>query len=298
MNERVESFLNVMVAERGASVHTVRAYRQDLKDLESFLKITYVSLEKAQTCHLESYMQSVARAGLSARTQSRRLSSTREFFRFLYSEGLREDNPADFLDAPKTAKLLPKYLNETEVNALLLCAEKKDLRVKTMLEILYASGMRVSELISLPLSAVLRENSFVMVTGKGGKQRLVPLNDPAKHAIEKWILVRENYLKRGQKSKWLFPSYARQGYLTRDAFFKVLKNLAVEIGINPNRVSPHVFRHSFASHLIAHDADLRSIQKMLGHSDIATTEIYTHVMPERLKKIIETKHPLAHLNKI
>lgn len=299
MNRLIDSFLSVIVAERGASARTVTSYGHDLEDLENFLKSHHQKLEKANNDVLTQYMQSVVRGGLSPRTQARRLSAIREFYRFLYSEGIRDDNPTDILDSPKIGKALPKYLTEEEVVSLLDAAEEKDFRLKTMLEIVYASGMRVSELVSLPVSAVLHDNSMIMVTGKGNKQRMVPLDEPARRAIDKWLILREKNLRRGQKSKWLFPSRsAKQGYVTRDAFFKALKNLAVSVGIDPHRVSPHVFRHSFASHLIAHNADLRSVQKMLGHADIATTEIYTHVMPERLKSLVETKHPLAHLNKI
>ncbi len=300
VNRFIDSFLSIIVAERGASPRTIAAYKHDLEDLESFLKANKRKMEKADRSILTLYMHSVVRGGLSPKTQARRLSAIREFFRFLYSEGIREDNPTDLLDAPKIGKSLPKYLTEEEVNSLLEEAQKKDLRLKTMLEILYASGMRVSELVSLPLSAVLHDNTMIMVTGKGYKQRMVPLNDPAKRAIDQWVSKgRENSLKRGQKSKWLFPSQtARQGYITRDAFFKSLKKLAISVGISPNRVSPHVFRHSFASHLIAHNADLRSVQKMLGHSDISTTEIYTHVLPDRLKNLVETNHPLSHVSKI
>lgn len=300
MNRLIDSFLSVIVAERGATLRTVAAYGHDLEDLDHFLTAHRRKLEKADCAVLTDYMHSVVRGGLSPRTQARRLSAMREFYRFLYSEGIRDDNPTDLLDSPKIGKALPKYLSEEEVTALLNAAQEKDVRLKTMLEILYASGMRVSELVSLPMSAVLHDSTMIMVTGKGNKQRMVPLNEPAKLAIEDWLNEhRDKTLRRGQKSKWLFPSQkARQGYMTRDAFFKSLKNLAVLVGIDPERVSPHVFRHSFASHLIAHDADLRSVQKMLGHSDIATTEIYTHVLPDRLKNLVETKHPLAHLNKI
>lgn len=298
MNRLIEAFLEVIVAERGASPRTVAAYRSDLEDLESFLIARSVKIEKAQEKDVSDYMSIVVKNGLSARTQSRRLSAIREFYRFLYSEDIRKDNPTELIDPPKIGKALPKYLNEAEIVALLQASEEKDFRLKVMLEILYASGMRVSELVSLPLSAVLHDNTMIMITGKGNKQRLVPLNDPARLAIDKWLIERERYMRKARSSKWLFPSSGKQGYLTRDAFFKALKKIALQAGINPSRVSPHVIRHSFASHLIAHDADLRSVQKMLGHADIATTEIYTHVMEERLKKLVETKHPLSHVRKI
>ena len=298
MNRWIENFLEVIVAERGASLRTVQAYQSDLEDFEAFLKSRKVVLEKAEDDDVADYMHLIVKNGLSAKTQSRRLSALREFFRFLYSENFRDDLPTDNVDSPKTGKALPKYLSEEEVLSLLQAAEKKDIRLKTMLEILYASGMRVSELVSLPLAAVLHNNTMIEIVGKGNKQRLVPLDDPARRAIEKWLIERERYLKRGRTSKWLFPSKSKQGYMTRDAFFKELKKIALQAGIDPSRVSPHVIRHSFASHLIAHDADLRSVQKMLGHADIATTEIYTHVLEDRLKKIVETKHPLSGMRKI
>lgn len=297
-DKRIEDFLDVIVAERGASPRTVAAYRSDLEDLKAYLLARSVKIERAGKKDLESYMQTVAKNGLSPRTQARRLSSMREFFRFLYSEEIRDDNPCLLLDAPKIGKALPKYLTEKEVNTLIDAATKKDLRLRALLEIVYASGMRVSELVGLPLTAVLYDGQMVMITGKGGKQRMVPLNDPARKVLDMWLVAREGYLKRGRSSKWLFPSKAACGHLTRDAFYKALKELALEQNIHPDKVSPHVFRHSFASHLIAHDADLRSVQKLLGHSDIATTEIYTHVMEDRLKKIICEKHPLSNIHKI
>lgn len=298
METLIESFLSVIVAERGASPRTVQAYEHDLKDLTAFLKTRGKNLDTAQSVDLEQYMHAVVADGLSPKTQARRASAMREFYRFMYTEGYREDNPTDVLDSPKTGKPLPKYLSEKEVADLLDAARDKNERLYTLLEVIYASGMRVSELVSLPLNAVLDDNHAIMVTGKGRKQRLVPLNEPAQRAIAHWLVMRESFLKRGQKSKWLFPTIARQGYLTRDGFFKELKKLALCVGIDPAHVSPHVFRHSFASHLIAHDADLRSVQKLLGHADIATTEIYTHILPDRVKKLVKSKHPLAHLKGI
>ncbi len=295
----IDDFLQVMVAEKGASPRTVEAYRHDLEDLSAFLSVHGTVLYRAQRADLQEYMHIIVKNGLSERTQARRLSSMHEFFRFLYSEAVREDNPTELLDSPKIGKALPKYLTEKEVAKLIDLAVKKDMRLGVLLEVAYASGMRVSELVGLPLTAVLHEGQMIMVTGKGGKQRMVPLNDIAFRRLDSWLMVyRESFLKRGRTSKWLFPSSSHTGHYTRDAFYKALKNLALECDIDPDRVSPHVLRHSFASHLIAHDADLRSVQKMLGHSDIATTEIYTHVMEDRLKKIISQKHPLSSIHKI
>lgn len=293
LNKWLESFVEMLVAERGASDKTVEAYLSDLTDLEGFLNCRHVLLQRAKAKDLEDYMHVVVKNGLTAKTQARRLSALREFYRFLYSEGIREDIPTEILDSPKLGKPLPKYLTEQEINDLIEAAKQKDLRLQVLLEVAYASGMRVSELVGLPVVAVIYDAETVMITGKGGKQRIVPLDEPARVLLKKWLVARENDLKRGRTSKWLFPSSSKTGHYTRNAFFKALKTLAAQIGIDPNRISPHVLRHSFASHLVAHDADLRSVQKMLGHSDIATTEIYTHLLPDRLKDVIFKKHPLS-----
>lgn len=286
------------MAERGASPRTISAYQADIDDLQVFLKGRRKTLEKATGDDLKDYMKIIVKNAFSPRTQARRLSAFREFYRYLCSEGIRQDNPTEWVDSPKIGKALPKYLSENEVNLLIKQAEEKNFRLKVLLEILYASGMRVSELVGLPTTAVLSEGDMIMITGKGSKQRMVPLNDPARLAIDRWLTEREVSLKGGRKSKWLFPSRSSTGHLTRDGFYKEIKELAVECGICPSKVSPHVFRHSFASHLIAHDADLRSVQKMLGHADIATTEIYTHVLEDKLKKVVQKKHPLSGLTKI
>ncbi len=290
----INSFLEMMTAERGSSQRTIEAYRNDLSDLFSFLKMRGIHPVKAKRSDLRAFVQTLSENGLSAKTQSRRLSAIHEFYRFLYSEDQIQKNPADYLQSPKIGKALPKYLSETEITQLIAVAERKNLRMKTLLEILYATGMRVSELVSLPLLSITADNKMVMVRGKGNKERIIPLNEPASKALEQWLIQREFFLKKGRTSKWLFPSAAKEGHLTRDGFFKALKEIASEAGIDPARVSPHVFRHSFASHLIAHDADLRSVQKMLGHADIATTEIYTHILEERLKKTVEKSHPLSY----
>jgi integrase/recombinase XerD len=196
--------------------------------------------------------------------------------------------------SPKLNKPLPKYLSEQEVVRLIETARSKSKRMYVLLEVLYATGIRVSELVELPVSAITQEGRTLTIVGKGNKERLVPLNEPAFRALEMWLSLRESMLRKGRVSKWLFPSMSHAGHLTRDGFFKNLKQVALRAGIEPDRVSPHVFRHSFASHLIAHDADLRSVQKLLGHADIATTEIYTHVLADRLKKVVEKSHPLAY----
>lgn len=299
MSKHLEAFLEVIVAERGASPRTVLAYRQDLEDFSSFLKNTSgKTMEKAGEKEIASYMEMIVKNALAPKTQARRLSALREFYRYLYSEGIRKDMPTEFIDSPKIGRSLPKYLTEKEVVNLIETAFQKEIRVGTLLELLYASGMRVSELVELPLVAVLKDSTMIEIVGKGGKQRLVPLNKKARDAVEKWLIEREFWIKPGRTSKWLFPSSGVTGHLTRDGFFKSLKKIALEAGIDPVKVSPHVFRHSFASHLVAHDADLRSVQKMLGHADISTTQIYTHVLEDRLKKVVSSNHPLSKVGKI
>ncbi len=291
----IDAFLDVMVAERGTSVRTIAAYGKDLTDLNGFLSARGIDIRKATRTDLEEYLHSIVKAGLSAKTQGRRLSALREFYRYLYSEDLIKKNPADYLQSPKIGQSLPKYLTEDEVKRLIDKADENDVRMKTMLEVLYASGMRVSELVGLTVLAVTKDNKTITITGKGNKERIVPLNEPAAVALEDWIsLHRDNSLNKGRESKWLFPSSGKEGHLTRDGFFKALKKIALAANIDSERVSPHVLRHSFASHLVAHDADLRSVQKMLGHADIATTQIYTHILQDRLKKTVENSHPLAY----
>lgn len=291
----IDSFLEMIVAERGASPRTVVSYRRDLNDLSAYLrKNQKITLVRAKHDHLKNYLRQLAAQNLTVKTQARRLSAIREFYRFLFSENIVVSNPSDYLLSPKLNKPLPKYLTEEEVVRLLETARRENKRMYTMLEVLYATGMRVSELVELPVLALTRDYRTLTVIGKGNKERLVPLNEPAARALSDWLTEREKDLPPGRVSKWLFPSASRTGHLTRDGFFKHLKQVALLAGIPPERVSPHVFRHSFASHLIAHDADLRSVQKLLGHADIATTEIYTHVLADRLKKVVEKSHPLAY----
>lgn len=291
---QIESFLEMMVAERGASPRTVDSYERDLTDLNLYLSNRKISLVKAGRTDLQDYMRTLATQKLSPKTAARRLAAIHEFYRFLYSEDIIKKNPADYLQAPKIGKSLPKYLTEQEIGALIQTAAQKSTRMHTLLEILYASGMRVSELVGLGVQAVTKSNQTISIIGKGNKERIVPLNEAARKALNNWLIERETTLKRGRYSKWLFPSTGASGHLTRDGFFKALKEIALEAGIDPAKVSPHVFRHSFASHLIAHDADLRTVQQMLGHADIATTEIYTHILQDRLKKTVEKSHPLAY----
>lgn len=287
----------MLAAERGAAANTLDAYRRDLEDFSSFLARRGTAADAADAQGMRDYLGSLKKAGMSARTQARRLSCLRQFHRFLFAEGVRADDPTATIDSPRLGRPLPKYLSEAEVDALLAAARAKEgadgLRAVALLELLYATGMRVSELVGLPLAAVARDRPVVIVKGKGGKERMIPVGAPARDALAAWRAVREHFLPGGKPSRWLFPSASAEGHLTRSGFTKMLDELAVAAGIPPSRVSPHVLRHSFASHLLAHGADLRSVQQMLGHADIATTQIYTHVLDERLQGLVRQHHPLA-----
>ncbi len=297
LSREAESFIEMLRAERGASRNTELAYGADLKDLEAFLSRRKQSPATADATALRAYLKSLDYVGMTPRTVARRLSVMRQFFRFLLAERMREDDPASTLDSPKLGRPLPKVLSRDEVDRLIDAARAKDEtdggRMATLLEILYAAGLRVSELVALPLSAVERDPSMLMVRGKGDKERLVPLSDPARVAIAAWLHMRGAALGEGETSRFLFPSRGRTGHLTRQRFAQLLKEAALGAGIDPARVSPHVLRHAFASHLLEGGADLRSVQMMLGHADIATTQIYTHVLDEKLRSLVQDKHPLA-----
>lgn len=286
----------MMLAERNASANTRAAYARDLADAAAFMQTRKRDLAEASEDDVRAYISSLR--DFSAKTQARRLSSLRQFFRFLCSEGQRKEDPTRNVDAPKLGQSLPKYLSEEEVDALLKIVSKmKGLdgaRLKAMLELLYATGLRVSELVSLPLGAVLFDRAMVRVRGKGGKERFVPLGEPAIVALKDWLSERRNMLGQKRSSSFLFPSFGgSSGHITRQRFFQMLKALGAQAGIAPKRLSPHVLRHAFATHLIEHGADLRSVQSMLGHADIATTQIYTHVASSRLAKTVEEHHPLS-----
>ena len=286
-----EAFFEMMVAERGAAANTVSAYQRDLDDLAMFLARRGQNTSGASIEDLRAYLAALQRKGASARTAARRLSALRQFYQFLYSEGERGDDPTATLEAPRASRSLPKVLSEAETDALLEAARggqtAQDMRTLALIELLYATGLRVSELISLPHRALRDDTPFIIVRGKGGRERLVPVGEQAARAARAWIAVQDG------PSPWLFPSHGASGHLTRQAVGKILKQLALDAGIEPARVSPHVLRHAFASHLLAHGADLRSVQKMLGHADISTTQIYTHVLEERLKAAVLEHHPLA-----
>lgn len=295
--EAIESFLEMMAAERGAAANTLDAYRRDLEDLAGFLAARGAQLETADTAALRAYLARLARAGMAPRTTARRLSSLRQFYRFQYADGRRADDPSAALDAPRLGRPLPKHLSEEEVERLLAAARRREgpegTRIACLLELLYATGLRVSELVGLPLAAVARDQPTIVVRGKGGKERMIPLSDPAREALDAYKAVRSCFFREDRPSRWLFPSRSAGGHLTRERFAQLLKELAAEEGIDPARLSPHVLRHSFASHLLAHGADLRSLQQMLGHADIATTQIYTHVLEDRLQRLVASSHPLA-----
>ncbi|MBT3358836.1 MAG: site-specific tyrosine recombinase XerD [Rhodospirillales bacterium] len=300
-SRQVEVFLEMLVAERGASPNTLDSYHRDLVDFGAFMRGRRRAPEDAQATDLRKYLVRLADAGMSPRTSARRLSALRQFFRFLYASGDRPDDPSAHIDSPRLGRPLPKFLNETEVGDLLDEARSRDdaegLRRTALLEVLYATGLRVSELVGLPLSALSRDGRILIVRGKGGKERMVPLSDPAVEALEAYRQVRDEFLPKKKNApaaaRRLFPSRSREGHLTRVRFAQILKELAFSAGLDPKRVSPHVLRHSFASHLLAHGADLRSLQQMLGHADIATTQIYTHVLDERMKALVSDAHPLA-----
>ncbi|PWE16811.1 recombinase XerD [Marinicauda salina] len=305
MSERtVALFLDMMAAERGASPHTLDAYRRDLADIAGRLAADGVALESAREPDLEAVLSGMAADGLSAATAARRLSAARRYYRFLLREGMRADDPAAGLTGPKKQRPLPKVLSEAEVEALFDAAETLEgdagVRARALLELLYAGGLRVSELVALPLAALARAERCIVVTGKGGRERLVPLTDSALDAVAAYKAVRARHLpgegspRRRKAERYLFPSAtARRGHLTRERFAQILSELAVAAGLDPARVSPHVLRHAFATHLLANGADLRSVQTLLGHADVSTTEIYTHVLEARLKALVHDAHPLA-----
>lgn len=282
----------MLAAERGAARNTLAAYEADLNDFAAFTARSGAAVGAADPDILQSYMAGLQRAGLSARTAARRLSALRQFHRFLLREGIRADDPTELLDAPRLPQPLPKYLTEQEVDALLETASARPGRTgataRAALEILYATGLRVSELLGLPRNALTGDAQFLLVRGKGGRERMVPLSDAAKETAAAMRAL------QAAESRWLFPGRDPRRPLTRQAFFALVKQVALAAGIDPARVSPHVLRHSFASHLLARGADLRSLQLLLGHADIATTQIYTHVLSERLRKLVEAHHPLAH----
>ncbi len=294
----IGAFLEMMSAERGAAKNTLEAYRRDLTDYADFLDTRGASPLKADRDLVRAYLERLDAEGLAASSAARRLSALRQFHKFLCSEDLRGDDPTRIVAAPKPRRGLPKVLSIADVDLLLARAEteageeaadgKKSAaqRLYVLLELLYATGMRVSELVGLPRAAVIRDASYLTITGKGGRERIVPLNDRGRDAVMAW-------LGRIEKQKFLFPAESGSGHLSRQVFARDLKALAGRAGIGAARVSPHVLRHAFASHLLQGGADLRVVQTLLGHADISTTQIYTHVLDERLRTLVESAHPLA-----
>ncbi|MEJ0015323.1 MAG: tyrosine recombinase [Acetobacteraceae bacterium] len=290
-DRHIEAFLEMLSAERGAARNTLLAYQADLDDFAAFAAARGTLPAACDAAALQAYMAGLQRAGLAARTATRRLSALRQFHRFLLREGIRADDPTTLLDAPRLPQTLPKYLSEQEVDALLRTAHAmpgaRGGVARAALEILYATGLRVSELLGLPRQALSGDAAVLLIRGKGGRERIVPLSESAKQAAA--ALVAQQDIA----TRFLFPGRDPRRPLTRQAFFLLLKDVALAAGLDPALVSPHVLRHSFASHLLAHGADLRSLQLLLGHADIATTQIYTHVLAERLQRLVEAHHPLA-----
>ena len=301
----------MLMAERGAAAHTIEAYAGDLSEFLAFLVSKGKTAETASADQLRAFLAGLAKKGLAPTSRARKLSAIRQFFRFLLAEGMRSDDPSSAIDSPKLGRPLPKILSLEEVEALLKtasdaseqaadgAARRRALRLYALLETLYATGMRVSELIALPRAVLATDDRVLTIKGKGGRERLVPLNDAARRALAAHLAaVGDDEAQASGASPWLFPSSGGE-HLTRQRFGQELKALALQAGIEPSRVSPHVLRHAFASHLLERGADLRTVQQLLGHADISTTQIYTHVIEERLRRLVEQHHPLAqaHLTK-
>jgi integrase/recombinase XerD len=320
----IELFLDMLAAERGAGTNTLTAYARDLADFSAHLVASTRSIATASTDDVRGYLQALSGRGFAAASMARKLSAIRQLYRFLYAEGRRRDDPAAIIEGPKRGRPIPKVLSIAEVDRLLTAARAatisgqplaealRALRLTCLVELIYATGLRVSELVALPASAAERNARMLIVRGKGGKERLVPLNEAAKRAMDEYRALlaqaagegkagaaksgaaKTGVLKSGMlKSKWLFPSFGESGHLTRQHFARDLKALAAAAGLRDEQVSPHVLRHAFASHLLHNGADLRIVQTLLGHADMSTTQIYTHVLEERLKSLVRELHPLG-----
>ena len=300
----ISPFLEAQAAELGAAENTLQAYKRDLDSFAEWLADKDLDAKTAKRTDIEAYLIDCDTLGLAQATRARRLSAIKQLYRFAFEEGLRGNNPAVEIKGPGRSKRLPKTLTHTEVDGLLVAAtnhgrNKSDkLRNACLLQLLYATGMRVSELVSLPVMAARGDPRMLLVLGKGGKERMVPLSPPAREALADWLVARDQAQDLSRKdgksvSRFLFPSHGKAGHLSRHGFFQLIKQLAAKAGVLPSKVTPHTLRHAFATHLLAGGADLRSIQVMLGHADLATTEIYTHVLDERLKDLVLDHHPLA-----
>ncbi len=305
----INLFLDMLAAEQGAGDNTLQAYRRDLTDFSEFLARSRQTFAGADTQNMRDYLADLDVRGFKSSSVARRLSAMRHLFRFLLNERIRKDDPAAILSGPKRGRGLPKVLSISDVDRMLTKAKEltlaadasplhrlRAMRLYCLLEVLYATGLRVSELVALPLSASRRDARMIVVRGKGDKERLVPLNEASRQAMADFLAAMVA-LKSGKKnavaSKWLFPSFGESGHLTRQHFARDLKELAAAAGLAPRLVSPHVLRHAFASHLLHNGADLRIVKTLLGHTDISTTQIYTHVVEERLKSLVRDLHPLA-----
>lgn len=294
----IQGFIEAQAAELDAAQNTLMAYSRDLLDFESWLIAQNLNFETAQRANIEDYLVNCDAQGFAQATRARRLSSVKQLFRFAFEEGLRDDNPAIQIKGPGRKKSLPKTLSVPEVDQLLQAARALGrnpldrLRNTCMMELLYATGMRVSELVEMPVSAARGDPRMLLVKGKGGKERMVPLSPPAREALSAWLIERDRK-HDDDPSNFLFPSRGKLGHLTRHRFYGLVKEFAVHAGVSPAKVTPHTLRHAFATHLLANGADLRSIQTLLGHADVSTTEIYTHVLDERLQELVLEHHPLA-----
>ncbi|PYF13027.1 integrase/recombinase XerD [Rhodobacter viridis] len=303
--ERIAVFLEAQSAEAGAARNTIDAYGRDLVDFIDFAAAKGFDLMTLGRDAVETWLIRLEAEGLAKSTRARRLSAVKQFYRFAYDEGWREDNPTLQISGPGKAKRLPKTLSVEEVEALLDAGRDQgrtaaeQIRNRCLMELLYATGMRVSELVGLPVSAARGNPAMLMVRGKGDKERMVPLSHPAREALAAWLVTRDaaeeeaRIARKTPPSRYLFPSTGKEGHLTRQAFHALLKDIALAAGLDPARVTPHVLRHAFATHLLQGGADLRVIQTLLGHADLSTTEIYTHVLDERLKELVLGHHPLA-----
>lgn len=309
-DSHIAGFLDMLASERGASSNTLDAYRRDLEDLAAYLAEAGLAIEDVETAHLAAYMQRLGDAGLAPSSRARKLSAIRQLFRFLTVEAVIEHDPAARLSSPKAPRALPQTLSIAEVDRLIAAAERaiagtagrehlRAVRMHALIEVLYATGLRATEAVSLPRSVLSGDGLVLTIKGKGGRERIVPLNSAARKALSRLLDLAATGgegLSPQIATRWLFPSRGAEGHLTRQRLGQELKALAEAAGIDAERVSPHVLRHAFASHLLDRGADLRSIQQMLGHASISTTEIYTHVLEERLKALVFEKHPLAQVS--
>ena len=298
----IDAFLEMMAVERAAARNTLTAYEKDLTDAGGFLAGRGRDLADASAEDIEAYFQHLGERGASPATAARRRASVRGFYRFVLGESWRQDDPSRRVDAPKQGRPLPKVLSRDEIDRIIAAASARDgaagLRLGCMVELIYASGLRISELLALPLAAVARDPAYLIVRGKGGKERLAPLNDAARTAIQVYLPARKSFFAKGlTDSPWLFPSRGAGGRLTARRFAQMLDEAAMAAGVDRAKVSPHVLRHAFATHLLEGGADLRAVQTLLGHADIATTQIYTHVTSDRLTAVVESAHPLSRTRK-